>query len=212
MSARCSSPRPLLVIACGALAHDLAHLRRLNQWQYMEIQCLPAEYHNTPDKITPAVAEKIRDNRERYENIFIAYSECGTGGKLDKLLAEQGIERLPGAHCYEMFAGSARFAALHEAEAGTFYLTDFLAWHFQRLIVQGLGLDRHPELQPLYFGNYRRLVYLSQRPDPSIEARARAAARQLGLDYIECATGEDALAAALHPHTSRNRIIPEWYN
>ena len=212
MSAHCPTPDKLLVIACGALAHDLAHLRQLNRWEHMDIECLPAEYHNTPDKITPAVAGKIRAGRKKYEKIFIAYSDCGTGGQLDALLEAEGIERLPGAHCYEMFAGSAQFAALHEAEAGTFYLTDFLARHFERLIICGLGLDRHPELQSVYFGNYKRLVYLTQRRDSGLEARARAAAERLGLEYVECLTGEDHLATALDPVAGRTRATPRWHS
>ena len=170
----------VLIIACGALAHDLVRVRDLNGWDHLEFQCLPAELHNTPQKIPAAVKAKIADNRDRYHRIFIGYSDCGTGGLLDNLIAEEGVERLPGAHCYEMFAGSAAFDRLHEKEIGSFYLTDFLARHFQRVIVKGLGMDRHPELKDLYFGNYRKLVYLAQLEDAVLDQHAQDAADFLG--------------------------------
>ncbi len=187
----------VLVIACGALAHDLVRVRDANGWDYLDFQCLPAELHNRPEKITPAVREKIREARARYSEIFVAYSDCGTGGDLDRLLDEENVERLPGAHCYEMFAGSGVFNDLHEAELGTFYLTDFLARHFQRVMVKGLGLDRHPELRDLYFGNYRKLVLLAQLDDPEVEQRAREAAEYLGLAFEKVATGDHGLEGAL---------------
>ena len=149
-------PERVLVIACGALAHDLVRIKDHNNWQHMDIQCLPAELHNHPQKIPEAVREKIIENRERYNNIFIAYSDCGTGGLLDVVLEEENVERLPGAHCYEMFSGSQLFNELHEAEPGTFYLTDFLAIHFDRLVIKGLGLDRFPELKEQFFGHYKK--------------------------------------------------------
>ena len=186
-----------LVIACGALAHEIVALQRLNGWQHLEVTCLPAELHNRPEKIPDAVREKIRQHKERHASIFVAYADCGTGGLLDKVLAEDGIQRIPGAHCYEFFAGSAAFAALADAEPGTFYLTDFLAWHFERLILQGLGLDRHPELLPLYFGNYRRLVYLSQLDPAPRMAEAQAAAARLGLAFEHRATGYGELQHSL---------------
>ncbi|MDX1655441.1 MAG: DUF1638 domain-containing protein, partial [Candidatus Competibacteraceae bacterium] len=139
----------------------------------------------------------IHAGRGRFSRIFVAYGDCGTGGELDRMLAEEGVERLPGAHCYQFFAGERAFEELSEEEPGTFYLTDFLARHFQRLVIQGLGLDRHPQLAPLYFGHYRRLVYLAQRRDPDLEARAREAARELGLDYQYRYTGYGDLAGSL---------------
>ena len=113
----------------------------------------------------------------------MAYADCGTGGLLDKVLQEEKVERLPGAHCYEFFAGSAEFAQMADAEPGTFFLTDFLATHFERLIMHGLGIDRHPELLPIYFGNYRRLVYLAQLESPEKRQAAEAAAQRLGLEF-----------------------------
>ncbi len=187
----------VLVIACGALAHDLVRVKEINRWDHLDIQCLPAELHNTPKLIPQAVADKIKKNRGQYHSIFAAYSDCGTGGLLDKMLAEEGVERLPGAHCYEMFAGGTRFEQLHEAEIGTFYLTDFLARHFQRLIIKGLGIDRFPQLKKEYFGNYRKLVYLAQRDDEETDARARQAAEYLELEYERVFTGDHHLQTAL---------------
>ncbi|MCY3768954.1 MAG: DUF1638 domain-containing protein [Gammaproteobacteria bacterium] len=194
-----SGPHPsrVLVVACGALAHDLVRVREINRWDHLDIQCLPAELHNRPRLIPQAVRKKIRENRDRYASMFVAYSDCGTGGLLDRVLEEEGVERLPGAHCYEMFSGTGRFHELHEAEIGTFYLTDFLARHFDRLIVKGLGLDRHPELKELYFGNYRKLVYLAQRDDASLDRMARQASEYLDLEYQRVRTGDEHLTSAL---------------
>ena len=177
------APASSLVIACGALAHEIVALRRLNDWPHLVVQCLPAELHNRPEKIPAAVREKIQAARTRFASIFVAYADCGTGGMLDKVLQEEGVERLPGAHCYEFFAGAQAFAEMAEAEPGTFYLTDFLATHFERLIMHGLGIDKHPELQPLYFGNYRRLMYLAQTESPEKMRTAQDAAQRLGLEF-----------------------------
>ena len=186
-----------LVIACGALAHEIVALQRLNGWSHLEVTCLPAELHNRPEKIPAAVRDKIRQHKARHASIFVAYADCGTGGLLDVVLREEGVERIPGAHCYEFFAGSAVFAELADAEPGTFYLTDFLAWHFERLVMQGLGIDKHPELLPVYFGNYRRLVYLSQLESPERLADARAAAVRLGLAFEHRVTGYGDLEHSL---------------
>ena len=169
----------MLIIACGALAHEITALRRANCWDDLTVQCLPAELHNRPERIPAAVRALIQESRDRYRSIFVAYADCGTGGRLDVVLAEEGVERIPGAHCYEFFATSPVFAQLAEAEPGTFYLTDFLLRHFERLVIRGLGLDRHPELFPSYFGNYRKLVYLAQAPAPDSEDAARAIAARM---------------------------------
>lgn len=186
-----------LVIACGALAHEIVALRRINAWPHMDVQCLPADLHNHPQKIPDAVREKIRVNRARYGSMFVAYADCGTGGLLDKVLREEGVERIPGDHCYEFFAGSAAFAELAEAEPGTFYLTDFLLAHFDRLIIHGLGIDRHPELLPMYFGNYRRLVYLAQVEKPGMVEAGQRAAERLGLAFEIRRTGYGELQHSL---------------
>src|SRR5580658_7508494 len=187
----------VLIIACGALAHDIAALRRANQWLQMEVTCLPPELHNRPEKIPGAVRDRIHAARGRYQSIFVAYGDCGTGGELDRVLEEEGIERIPGAHCYEFLATAAVFERLSEAEIGTFYLTDFLLRHFERLVIQGLGLDRHPELLPTYFGHYRKLVYLAQSHDASAAGRARAVADRLGLAFEYCWTGSGTLGSSL---------------
>jgi hypothetical protein len=173
--------RPPLVIGCGALANELVELTRRAGLPPMDLTCLPASLHNRPERIPSAVQARIRRARaDGYDRIFVAYADCGTGGMLDKVLDVEGIARLEGAHCYEVYAGRAAFAALHDAEPGTFYLTDYLVRNFERLVVRGLGLDRHPELLPVYFGNYRRLVYLAQSDDAALTELAAAAAARLG--------------------------------
>jgi hypothetical protein len=180
-----AAQKPPLVIGCGALARELVELTRRAGLPAMDVTCLPADLHNRPERIPSAVAARIRRARAQgYERIFVAYADCGTGGLLDRMLetepAAKGVARLEGAHCYEVYAGRAAFASLHDAEPGTFYLTDYLARNFERLVVRGLGLDRHPELLAVYFGNYRRLVYLAQTDDAALTAIAEAAADRLG--------------------------------
>jgi len=186
-----------LVIACGALARELVELIRREGWDHMEIVCLPAIWHNTPAKIPGGVRDKIRANRGRYDRIFCAYADCGTGGLLDEVLAEEGVERLPGPHCYATYAGQAAFEAMHERDPACFYLTDYLVRQFDQLIVEGLGLDRHPELQELYFGNYTTLIYLAQSDDPALDAKAQAAAERLDLAYRRVRTGYGELDSVL---------------
>ena len=184
-------PPRTLVIACGALAREVAAVVRRHGWNAIEVRCLPAIWHNFPERIPGGVRAKIRAARANGEvgRIFVAYADCGTGGALDAVLAEEGAERIPGAHCYEFFAGGPAFAALHEAEPGTLYLTDYLARNFDRLILEGLGIDRHPELEAMYFGSYRRLVHLAQTRDETLRAAARAAAERLGLEFEHRFTG-----------------------
>ncbi len=186
--------RPVLVIACGALARDLRAWLEQAGCTEIEFSCLPASLHNRPEWIPERVRHRIRTARSRYRKIFVAYGDCGTGGALDRVLAEEGVERLEGAHCYEFFAGPDLFAELSEAEPGSFFLTDYLVRQFDQLVIRGLGLDRHPELLPLYFGNYRRLVHLAQTDDPEFERKARRAAARLGLEYVRHFTGLGGLA------------------
>lgn len=192
-----ADPSRVLVIGCGALARELVAVIDQAGLSNVDLTCLPATLHNRPGGIPAAVRAKVRAARPRYERIFIAYADCGTGGLLDAILADEGIERLPGAHCYEFYAGSAAFAEMAEEEPGTFYLTDFLARNFDRLVIAGLGLDRHPELLATYFGNYRRLVYLAQTDDPGLVAAARRAARRLGLVFELRQTGYGDLATTV---------------
>jgi hypothetical protein len=183
------APPATLLIACGALAREVLALIRLNGWSHLEVACLPAKLHNTPARIPEAVRAKIRAARPRYDRILVLYGDCGTGGALDAVLAAEGVERIPGPHCYAFYAGVDAFLVQADAEPACFYLTDYLVRHFERLVVAGLGLDRHPELLPLYFGNYEKLVYLAQLPDADLEHRAKAAALRLGLAYEHRPTG-----------------------
>ena len=182
------SPR-VLVIACGALARELVDVIKGNGLTWVDVECLPARLHNTPDQITAAVERKLEAAAGRYEKVFVGYADCGTGGMLDAMLARRGVERLPGAHCYEFFAGAGLFARVQDSEPGTFYLTDFLTKHFDRLVWEGLGLDRWPQLRDQYFGNYRRLVYLSQIANDDLVAQAREAADRLGLEFEHMPVG-----------------------
>lgn len=190
-------PGRVLVIGCGAMARELLDLVARNRFDAIDVTCLPARYHNTPQLIADEVEKRILAAGNGYGRIFVAYGDCGTGGDLDRMLERYGIERIAGAHCYEFLAGAARFAALHEDDPATFYLTDFLVRHFDRLVWQGLGLDRWPQLLPDYFGNYRRLVYLAQTEDAALDARAEEAAARLGLAFERHRVGYGDLEPAL---------------
>ncbi len=186
----------VLVIGCGALVKELHHVIRANRLDNVEVECLPAALHNQPEKIPAAVRAKL-EAATGYESIFVAYGDCGTGGRLDAVLEEFDVERLPGAHCYQFFAGLETFDRMHEEEPGTLYLTDYLARHFDRLIWHGLGLDRWPELAVDYFGNYRRLVHLAQTDDSDRDLDARGAAERLGLSYERRMVGFGEVEPAL---------------
>jgi hypothetical protein len=190
------SPRTLL-IACGALAREIVDLIRLNGWGHLTVTCLPAIWHNTPERIPEAVRAKVRAARAEYDRVLVLYGDCGTGGQLDEVLAQEGVERIDGPHCYAFYSGVAAFLREAEADPTAFYLTDYLVRHFERLIVQGLGIDRHPELLSDYFGNYTKLIYLAQTEDEGLQARARAAAERLGLAYDYRFTGYGELGRFL---------------
>jgi len=187
----------VLILACGAIAREVLAIIRLNGWTNVTVRCLPAKLHSRPQLIAPAVDAKLRELSGRYERVLVAYADCGTGGELDKVLDLHGVERLPGAHCYGFLTGNDAWEELHDAEPATFYLTDFLARHFDALVIRGLGLDRYPELLPQYFGNYKRLLYLAQTDDEDLRARAQAAAERLGLAYEERRTGYGDLLPSL---------------
>ena len=194
MPGSAATPRTL-VIACGALAREIVELIRINELDALSITCLPADWHNTPAKIPEAVRGKIRAARdEGFTRIVVAYGDCGTGGLLDRVLEEEGVERIEGPHCYAFFSGIDDFVRQAEADPTCFYLTDYLTRHFDRLIIQGLGIDRHPELLNDYFGNYTKVVYLAQSEDAELSARARAAAARLGLAFEHRPTGYGELA------------------
>ena len=191
-----------LVIACGALAHEITALKRMSGWDHLVVACLPASLHNRPEQIATKVKQKIDESRDKYRSIFVAYADCGTGGMLDSVLEKEGIERLPGAHCYEFFMGSDQFEKCADQEPGTFYLTDFLAQHFERLIMVELGIRDHPELLEMYFSNYTKLIYLSQSDTPRFLAIARAAADTLELEFEHVVTGYGELRVGLSEFAS----------
>ncbi len=188
----------MLVLACGALARELLAINQLNGLDHIDVECLPAKYHMRPTKIVPELRRRLPKAMATYDRVYIGYAECGTQGEIDVLLAEEPtLERLPGAHCYEFFAGADEFAAMHDAEPGTFYLTDYLVRHFDRVVWAGLGLDRHPELLDDYFGNYTRVMYLAQTDDPELVVLAEAAAERLGLRCEVVPTGYGGLETAV---------------
>lgn len=191
-------PRPL-IIACAALTADLRAVLGASAFaEHLEITYLPAKLHNRPEQIVPAIEPLLTAAVASQRPVFVAFADCGTGGQLDTLLARYpDVQRLPGAHCYQFFAGSALFAELHDEQPGTFYLTDFLAKHFQALVWQGLGLDRAPQLRDLYFGNYTRVVLLSQTHDPAVTQQAQHAAQRLGLAFEHRFVGRAGLSAPL---------------
>jgi len=196
----------LLVIGCGALAAELAALKRTNSWDQIDVQCMDAALHNRPERIATRLEALLADQCGNYDRFFIAYADCGTRGGVDEVARKFGAERLPGAHCYEFYASSAVFRALSDAEPGTFYLTDFLAKHFDRLVVTDLKLDQYPELEPQLFGHYRKVVYLAQVHDDTLRASAARAAERLGLPLEIIETGYGQLASSLQEQVVR--IIP----
>ena len=196
-------PEPVLVIACGALAREITEVKRRYGWRHLSLKCIDARLHNRPEKIPGAVRAMIRRHAADFEHIFVAYADCGTGGLLDTVLLEEGVERLPGAHCYQSYAGAERFSTLADAEPGSFYLTDFLVRHFDRLVVRPLGLDEHPELRDAYFGNYTRLVYLSQSGDSALLEGAKRAAKRLSLDFEHVHSGLGEVETELVARISR---------
>ena len=193
-----SQPRtePVLVIACGALGRELHALRQANGWDHLRIRCLDPALHLRPREIAPRLRAELERAKGQYARIFIGYADCGSYGGIDRVLADfPGVARLPGLHCYDVFAGPERIERLAEDEPGTFYLTDFLVRFFDRLVVEALDLERHPELLEAFFGNYQRVVYLSQTRDAELLASARSAAARLGLEFTHVHTGYGALDA-----------------
>lgn len=187
----------ILLIACGALAHEVLALKRLNGWDHMDLQCLPAKLHLYPDKITEEVTRAVAANRGDYDQLFVLYADCGTGGLLQARCRELGVEMLAGPHCYSFFEGNDLFLARAEHEFTAFYLTDFLVRQFDAFVWRPMGLDRHPELRDMYFGNYTKLVYQAQVDDAALDAKARDCARRLGLAYERRFTGYGDLAVEL---------------
>ena len=186
----------ILAIACGATARELLAVLAANRLGHVDVTCLPAHWHNRPEKIAPGVRARILAARKRgYRDIVCLYGDCGSGGALDAVLAQEGVDRIEGAHCYAFYSGLAAFDAMQEEELGTFYLTDYLVRHFERLVIKGLGLDRHPELRDEYFRHYVRVVYLAQAPDAGLRAKAEACAARLGLPLVARETGYGLLGS-----------------
>lgn len=187
----------ILLLACGALAHEIVALRKANGWTHLDLQCLPANLHLWPDRIPAAVEAAVEAHRDSYDSIFVVYADCGTGGLLQQKCKDLGVEMIDGPHCYSFFEGNAAFAAHAENEFTAFYLTDFLVRQFDAFVWKPMGLDRHPGLRDMYFGNYTKLVYQAQTDDPALDARARDCADRLGLAYERRFTGYGDLAVAL---------------
>ena len=196
-------PASILVVACGALAREIGALKTANGWGHLDVQCLDAALHNRPERIADRLEVALTQQHAHYDNIFIAYADCGTGGAVDRVADQFNAQRLPGAHCYEFYATSPVFAALAEAEPGTFYLTDFLVRHFERLVIQEMKLDKHPELEDMMFGHYRKVVYLAQIEDSQLRVEAERAAARLKLPLEVVTTGYGLLASKVEEQVVR---------
>lgn len=190
-----------LILACGALAREIRDIARLHELDNVTLECLPASLHMTPAKIPAAIRERLERARGRFDRILIGYADCGTAGELVDICGEWNAhtptEMLPGAHCYQFFLGHDEFLALHDDDPTAFYLTDYLVKHFERIIMGGLGINAHPELLELYFGNYTKIVHLAQTTDPALDEKARAAARRLGLGYERIVTAYGELESEM---------------
>jgi hypothetical protein len=185
----------ILLLACGALAREILDLIKANGWSHMDLHCLPAILHVHPDQIPDAVEKAVLKHRDAYDDVFVVYADCGTGGMLQRLCDRLGVEMVQGPHCYSFFEGNDAFAA--QDEIYSFYLTDFLVRQFDAFVVKPLGLDRHPELRDMYFGNYKSLVYQAQTDDPALTELAKQHAERLGLTFEHRLTGYGDLATAL---------------
>jgi hypothetical protein len=191
------SERRQLILACGALAREILDILRANGLSHVTLRCLPASLHNTPAKIPDAVRAAIEEARHDFDDILVGYADCGTGGQLDRVLSAEGVTRLEGPHCYAFYSVVSEFLARGDADMRCFFLTDFLVRQFDVLVIEGLGLDRHPELRDSYFGQYERLVYLSQTADAELTEHARRAADRLGLAFEHRPVGLGDLHTAI---------------
>lgn len=196
----------VLVIACGALVREITELKERYGWNHLQLKCIDAKLHMRPALIPARLRDMIQKYKNDYDRIFVAYADCGTRGGIDEVIEEEGIERLPGAHCYQFFAGTERFAALSDAEPGTFYLTDFLAQHFDQFVTRPLKFEEHPELRDAYFGNYRKLVYLSQKNDAALMEAAKEAAGKLELEFEHVHVGYGELQTGLKNVAKRQNL------
>ncbi len=196
-----------LLIACGALAHEIIALNKANQWDCFTVECVPAKIHWSPQKIPGAIKKKIRDSRDRFDKIYVLFGDCGTAGDLDKILEEENVERIGGPHCFSFLAGNDYFAELGEADGiSAFFLTDFMVKHFDKFFWESLWLDKHPELLSMYFGNYTKVIYTAQIKDEQFEQEAKAIAGRLGLEYEYRYTGYGDLQTYMHK--TAKTVIP----
>jgi hypothetical protein len=189
--------RRQLVLACGALAREVMAVLAANHLDHVVVRCLPAGLHNRPKEIPEAVRAAVREARSEFDDILIGYADCGTGGLLDAVLDEEGLGRLPGAHCYAFYSGVDAFDRRADDDMRAFFLTDFLVRQFDTLVIEGLGIDRHPELRDIYFGNYEKVVYLAQTEDEALTRQAEAAAARLGLAFERRLVGLGELAPTI---------------
>ena len=187
----------VLLLACGALAREILALIKANGWTHMDLQCLPANLHLTPEKIPDAVEAVVLKARDQYDDVFVVYADCGTGGLLQARCDELGVQMAAGPHCYSFFEGNDVFAAHADSEFTAFYLTDFLVRQFDSFVWKPMGLDRHPQLRDMLFGNYEKLVYLAQTNDPALDEMAKEAAARLGLTFERRYTGYGDLTSEL---------------
>jgi hypothetical protein len=185
------------VVACGAIASDIASVADARGWP-IEVKPLPPLLHNHPERIADAVETALDELSARHERLAVGYADCGTYGALDDVCARRGVGRLGGAHCYDVFAGVQRMKQVFEEQPGTYVLTDFLVLSFRRTVLAELGLDRYPELRDDYFGRYTRVVWLAQRRTPELTAAAGAAAAAIGLPLEVVDVGLAGLEAELH--------------
>lgn len=194
----------LRIIACGAIAREIIAVCAANRLEHISLTCLPAILHNHPDRIPGEIEREISEARnDGFAEILVGYADCGTGGLLDRVCEKHGVRRLEGPHCYSFFTSNDAFAAQGDANMTSFFLTDFLARQFDAFITRPLGLDRHPELREMYFGNYEKLVYLAQTDDAELDRRAHSAAEKLNLTYERRFTGFGDLAAELERAVAR---------
>ncbi len=194
----------ILLIACGALAREILDLKAANGWTHMDLTCLPAKLHLYPDQITQAVRDTVAKHRDDYSSIHVVYADCGTGGLLEKACEELGVEMVAGPHCYSFFEGNAEFAARGDEDMTAFFLTDFLVRQFDAFVWKPMGLDRHPQLRDMLFGNYTKLVYQAQTDDPDLTEKARHCADRLGLAFERRQTGYGDLDATLRDWANRS--------
>lgn len=189
----------ILLLACGALAREILAIRDANGFDHLDLQCLPAILHNHPERIVPAVEAAVAKHRAAYDDIFVVYADCGTGGQLQAACDRLGLRMVPGPHCYSFFEGNETFAARDEMTA--FYLTDFLVRQFDAFVWEPLGFARHPSqaetLRNMYFGHYTKLVYQAQTDDPALTAKAQDCAARLGLAFERRFTGYGDLQTQL---------------